>query len=119
MEPRNRQLLRNARMLRKNMTKEENRLWFDFLRDYPVRFRRQEIIGTYIADFYCASVKLIVELDGSQHYEKDSIENDTRRTSYFKELGLSVLRFSNLDIWHNFEGACLSISKAVNERLIK
>ena len=109
-------MLSNARALRKDMTKEENRLWYDFLRDYPVRFRRQEIIGNYIADFYCAKVKLIVELDGSQHFEKDKIESDALRTVYFESLGFCVLRFSNLDIWHNFEGVCHSISQAVSER---
>ena len=119
MQKRNCWLLGNARVLRKNMTKEENHLWYDFLRGYPVHFRRQEIIGSYIADFYCAKAKLIIELDGSQHFEKNNIDSDTRRTAYFESLELGVLRFSNLDIWHNFEGVCLSILQAVNERITK
>ena len=110
-------MLGNARSLRKNMTKEEKHLWFDFLRSYPVRFRRQEIVGPYIADFYCSKAKLIIELDGSQHFEMDQMQYDAHRTFYFNSLGYSVLRFSNIDIWHNFEGACLSISQTINSRI--
>ena len=69
----NKQLVPLARALRKNMTKEERRLWYDFLRDYPVRFSRQKVLGRYIADFYSAEAKLIIELDGSQHYEDENI----------------------------------------------
>ena len=81
-----------------------------------MRFRRQEIVGGYIADFYCAQAKLIIELDGSQHYEKDKIDLDALRTEYFEKLGFSVLRFPNTDIWHHFEGVCLAITQAVNKR---
>ena len=76
----NKQLVSLARALRKNMTKEERRLWYDFLRDYPVRFSRQKVLGRYIADFYSAEAKLIIELDGSQHYEDENIRKDARRT---------------------------------------
>ena len=76
----NKQLVPLARALRKNMTKEERRLWYDFLRDYPVRFSRQKVLGRYIADFYSAEAKLIIELDGSQHYEDENIRKDARRT---------------------------------------
>jgi very-short-patch-repair endonuclease len=76
----NKQLVPLARALRKNMTKEGRRLWYDFLRDYPVRFSRQKVLGRYIADFYSAEAKLIIELDGSQHYEDENIRKDARRT---------------------------------------
>lgn len=81
--PRNRNLLQKARNLRKGMTKEERHLWYDFLRYCSPRFRRQEIIGNYIADFYCHEAQLVLELDGSQHLDSKAIEYDARRTSYF------------------------------------
>ena len=96
------------------MTKEERHLWFDFLRDYPIRFRRQEIIGHYIADFYCSKAKLIVELDGSQHCEEKEIRHAEARTRYFQSLGLRVIRFSNLDVMRNFGGVCTAIMEAAD-----
>lgn len=80
----------------------------------PVRFRRQEIIGQYIADFYCSKAELIVELDGSQHGEEKEICYDEARTRYFQGLGLRVLRFSNLDVMRNFEGVCAAIMEAAD-----
>ena len=114
---RNEQLLAHARVLRKNMTREESHLWYDFLRGYSVRFRRQEIIGNFIADFYCSRAGLIVELDGSQHYHREGVDYDLRRTTYLESIGLSVLRFSNLDVHRNFEGVCMAIVKVVEERI--
>lgn len=111
---RNSNLIGIARNLRRNMTKEEKYLWYDFLCDYSVRFRRQEIIGNYIADFYCDRAKLIVELDGSQHYLEEGMQDDIARTAYFNSLGINVIRFSNLDVMKNFEGVCISISQKVN-----
>ena len=116
MHPRNENLLQNARNLRKNMTKEERHLWFDFLRDYPIRFRRQEVIGNYIADFYCSAAALVVELDGSQHYEDNGKATDLQRTDYLEEIGLTVLRFSNLDVMRNFRGVCEQIDLVVKEK---
>ena len=98
------------------MTKEERKLWYEFLRSYPVRFRRQEIIGNYIADFYCSQAALIVELDGSQHYEKDGLEHDAERTAYFQREGFHVIRFSNLDVMRNFSGVCEIINREVRKR---
>ena len=115
--PRNEKLLQIARNLRKNMTKEERRLWYEFLRDYPVRFRRQEILGNYIVDFYCSSAALVIELDGSQHYEPIEKLHDRERTAYLESLGLQVLRFSNLDILSNFRGVCETIDLAVTQRI--
>ena len=109
MHERNDTLLTNAKNLRRNMTKEERHLWYDFLRDCGVRFRRQEIIGNYIVDFYCSSEKLVIELDGSQHYDPDKQMKDLERTKYLNSQGLRVLRFSNLDVMQNFRGVCEAI----------
>ena len=113
----NSKILPFARNLRKNMTKEERRLWYDFLRDYPVKFTRQKILGKYIADFYCAKVNLVVELDGSQHFEEEGLLNDEKRTEYLAQFGIKVIRISNLDILKNFEGVCVYINKIVNQLL--
>ena len=93
------------------MTKEERHLWYDFLKNLPVIVNRQKVIVSYIADFYCASAKLIIELDGSQHYENKGIMSDKKRDEYFKGLGLQVLRYSNKDINNNFDGVCEDILK--------
>ena len=100
-----------AQKLRKEMTKEERHLWYDFLKGLPVTFNRQKVIGNYIVDFYCASSKLIIEIDGSQHYEAQGIESDKKRDEYFKKLGIQVLRYSNEDINHNYDGVCEDIMK--------
>ena len=101
--------LQNARTLRRSMTKEERHLWYDFLRYCTPRFRRQEIIGNYIADFFCHKAKLVVELDGSQHMEPHIVAYDAQRTIYFQSTGITVLRFFNSDISTNFEGVCQTI----------
>ena len=107
--PRNKTLTAYAKELRKNMTKEERHLWFDFLRYCTPRFRRQEIIGSYIADFYCSKAKLVIELDGSQHLEPKDLVYDSGRTDYFHSLGIQVVRYSNTDIHNNFPGVCQHI----------
>ena len=110
---RNDQLLSNARELRKEMTKEEKTLWYQYLRNYPLRFRRQEIIGSYIADFYCARAKLVIELDGSQHYEDAQRLRDAIRTERLSELGLTVLRIPNNAVNLNLRGVCDCIDETV------
>ena len=95
------------------MTKEERRLWYNFLRNLPLTINRQKVIGNYIADFYCASAKFIIELDGSQHYEPTMLIKDSLRDEYFTSLGFTVLRYSNFDINHNFNGVCLDIMKYI------
>ena len=105
----NAQLTQNARALRKNMTKEERHLWYDFLRSYPTRFLRQKIIDQYIVDFYCHKAKLVIELDGSQHYEQQGKAADARRDAYLREQGLTVLRYSNADINQRFDSVCEDI----------
>ena len=107
--PRNSDLLIHARRLRKEMTKEERHLWYDFLKDYPVKIYRQKIVGNYILDFYCEKAKLAIELDGSQHYEDAGQEYDKKRTMYLNELGIEVFRVSNLDVNRNFRGVCDAI----------
>ena len=98
-----------AKELRKNMTPEEKHLWYDFLNKYPVRFYRQKVLGKYIADFYCAKAKLIIELDGSQHYEDDGIKKDIERDAYLQSQGLTILRYSNADINLRFQNVCQDI----------
>ena len=112
----NKNLKYNAQTLRKNMTKEEAHLWYQFLCRYPLRFRRQYVIGNYIADFYCHQAKLVVELDGSQHYTPAEKEYDQRRTNYLQSQGLIVLRFSILDVMQRFRDFCEAIDMTAKER---
>ena len=91
----NSQLVPFARQLRSEMTKEERHLWYDFLRTYPIRFSRQKVLGKYIADFYSAKVGLVIELDGSQHYEEKNMEADAARTAFLEEYDLKVIRIPN------------------------
>ena len=112
----NGKLTPRAQELRKNMTKEERRLWYEYLRNYPFQFRRQVAFGSYILDFYCAAAKLAIELDGSQHYESDGQNYDAKRTAYLQSLGIEVLRFSNTDILQNLRGVCQTIDMVVMNR---
>ena len=95
-----------AKELRKNMTPWERKLWYNFLRSYPVRFQRQKAIGDYIADFYCASAKLVIELDGSQHYDEKGMEADRERTQSLMQYGIRVLRIPNNAVSQNLRGVC-------------
>ncbi len=113
----NKQLVPFAKQLRKEMTKEERHLWYDFLRAYPVRFSRQKVLGKYIADFYSAEAGLIIELDGSQHYENENMEGDAERTAFLEAYGLKVLRISNNEVSRNFRGVCEYIEAAVRQSL--
>ena len=104
-----------AKKLRKNMTKEERHLWYDFLRTYPVRFLRQKVFGNYIVDFYCAKASLVIELDGSQHFEPSESEKDKARTEYLESLGLRVIRIPNNEINRNFSGVCEYIDTLIKQ----
>lgn len=115
MKPYRKSQIPLARKLRKDMTSYEKHLWYDFLRDYPVRFQRQKAIGRYIADFYCAKAGLIVELDGSGHYEEKQEHYDMERTAYLERMGLHVLRFTNLEIAHQFKDVCEFIHNNVEK----
>ena len=99
------------------MTKEERHLWYDFLKTYPVQFNRQKVIGNYIVDFYCHKAKLIIELDGSQHFENIGCKNDAFRTINLNNLRLDVMRIPNNEIWNNFPGVCQAIDQMVQERI--
>ena len=101
------------------MTKEERRLWSDYLKSYPARIRRQSVIGPYIADFYCASAKLVIELGGSQHYEREGLEYDERRTAYMERIGLKVVRIPNNEVIQNFRGVCEYVDLQIQSRLKK
>ena len=114
--PRNKNLTVFAKELRKNKTKEERHLWYDYLRYCSPRFRRQEIIGNYIADFYCSKAKLVIELDGSQHMDTDALAYDAQRTAYFHSLNITVVRYYNTDITQNFDGVCQHILDVLNHR---
>ena len=116
MHPQNKKLKEFARKLRNNATRHENRLWYEFLRNYPQQFNRQKIILNYIADFYCAKARLVIELDGSQHYTEEGISRDAARDELLKSLDIEVLRFSNLDIDKSFQGVCDAIHLAVLRR---
>jgi len=105
----NSNLTTEAKSLRKNMTKEERHLWYYFLKILPVTVHRQKVIGQYIVDFYIADARIVIELDGSQHYENEGIKQDTERDIYLQSYGLTVLRYSNADVNKNFSSVCQDI----------
>jgi very-short-patch-repair endonuclease len=113
----NKELTKKAQSLRKSQTKEESLLWYQFLCRYPIRFRRQYVIGNYIVDFYCHKAKLVVELDGSQHYSPDEIEYDRVRTRWLEMMGLRVIRFTNLEVMRQFRSVCEAIDMTVKQIL--
>ena len=113
MKDYNKQNISLAKNLRKNMTPWERKLWYLYLRSYPVRFQRQKEIGNYIVDFYCAKAKLVIELDGGGHYTTEQAEKDNRRTKELESMNLNVIRICNLDIGRNFDGVCNYIDLTV------
>jgi len=113
MLPRNKNLKSISRKLRNNATKQENHLWYNFLRKHNLQFYRQRIIGDYIVDFYCPNARLIIELDGSQHYEENAEKYDVSRTEYLSSIGLYILRFTNKDINDYFEEVCQKIEETI------
>ncbi len=113
----NKQLVPFAKQLRKEMTTEERHLWYDFLKTYPVRFSRQKVLGKYIADFYSAEARLVIELDGSQHYEERGTHKDIERTVFLEGYGLKVIRIPNNEVSRNFRGICEYIDAAVKQSL--
>ncbi len=113
----NKLLVPFAKQLRKDMTKEERHLWYDFLRSYPVRFSRQKVLGKYIVDFYSAEAKLVIELNGAQHFEKENMARDAERTAFLEGYGLRVLRIPNNEVNRNFTGVCEYIDDACEQSL--
>ena len=105
-----------AKTLRKTMTKEERHLWYDFLRSYPVKFYRQRRIDRYIVDFYCAQAQLVIELDGSQHYDEAGVASAQERTAVLESYGLHVIRFTNLEIRRQFSDVCEVIHQYVRKK---
>ncbi len=99
------------------MTKEERHLWYDFLRQYPVKFIRQKVVGNFILDFFCPQANLAVELDGSEHYTDEGIAYDNARSDFLSQFNIEVVRIFNTDIHHNFEGVCEFIDAKVNEKI--
>jgi very-short-patch-repair endonuclease len=110
--PRNKSLKEHSRELRKHATKQENHLWYDFLRTQVPRWTRQRILGSYIVDFFCFERKLVIELDGGQHYEEQAMKHDKVRTEYLNALGIEVVRFTNSDVDDDFEAVCSVIAAA-------
>lgn len=113
----NKLLVPFARQQRKDMSKEERHLWYDFLRSYPVRLSRQKVLGKYIVDFYSAEAKLVIELDGAQHFEKENMARDVERTAFLEGYGLRVLRIPNNEVNRNFNGVCEYIDDACEQSL--
>ena len=110
-KPYRRDLRERAQALRSNLTEPERRLWYGCLRALPIPVKRQKPIGSYIVDFYCASRKLAIEIDGDSHYSPEAIEMDNARTLALSALGISVLRFTNEDVMKNFDGVCAEIAR--------
>ena len=108
-----------ARMLRKNMTIEEKHLWYDFFSKYHIRVYRQRTIGRYIADFYCAKAKLVIELDGSQHGEEKIERYDNERTAFLEELGIMVVRIPNHTIKNHFNDVCRYLDELIESRIAR
>ena len=107
MQPKyNKELTSLAKNLRRNMTPQERDLWYQYLRPHPFKFTRQKVLGKYIADFYCASAKLVIELDGSQHYDEKGMEADRERTQFLMQYGIRVLRIPNNAVSQNLRGVC-------------
>ena len=113
----NKKLTPFAQKLRKDMTKEERQLWYQYLKEYPVQFRRQVTCGQYILDFYCSKAKLAIELDGSQHFEPEALEADLQRTEFLNGIGICVLRIPNNEVWKNLRGVCEKIDYTVKSRI--
>ncbi len=111
----NKQLKPFSQKMRREMTKEERHLWYDFLKALPVTVHRQKVLGNYIADFYIASQKIVIELDGSQHYMGNGIRSDRDRDAWMKQNGITVLRYSNLQIQREFKAVCSDILQHLDD----
>lgn len=113
----NHKMLPVARELRRKMTPQEKKLWYDFLRKYPMKFYKQRIIESFIVDFYCADARLVIELDGSQHYTEQGKEYDEQRTAILEQYGVQVLRFTNLDVDRHLDAVCAQIDTTIQHRI--
>ena len=113
----NYKMLGTARTLRRNLTPQEHRLWYVFLRDYPIKIYKQRIIESFVVDFYCAQARLVIELDGSQHYTEQGKEYDCERTHILQQYGPEVLCFANHDIDEHFDAICEQIHHTIQDRI--
>ena len=111
--PYRRDLKRRSQGLRRDPTRAERRLWFEFLRDLPEKFTRQKPLGHYIADFYCSSCRLVIEVDGDSHFDDSGEAYDARRTAALEAESVRVLRVTNLEVMEEFEGVCQRIRDAL------
>ena len=105
-----------AQKLRREMTPEEKHLWYQFLKPQGIKAKRQQIIGTFIVDFYIPSAKIVIEIDGSQHYEQEAQTKDHERDAALEQLGILVLRYTNSDINQRFRDVCMDILLHVEKR---
>ena len=110
----NHELLNIAKILRRNMTKQEKHLWYDFLQRYPIKTYKQRIIDNFIADFYCHKARLVIEIDGAQHYEHEVKKYDEKRTEYLESIGIKVIRILNGQINKDFENVCRYINSNID-----
>lgn len=113
----NAELTHLARQLRPNTTEEKRRLWYCFLRGHEARFSRQKVLGRYIADFYSAKAKLVIELDGSQHYDEENASKDKERTAFLEQYGLKVIRIPNNELNKSFRNVCEYIDTTAKQRM--
>lgn len=116
--PKNPNILPRARELRRNMTPQERKLWYLFLRDYPIKIYKQRIIQSFIVDFYCHKAKLVIEVDGSQHYTPENMEYDKERTAVLKKYNLTVIRFSNYEVDKHFDTVCEKIDYVIKGAIL-
>ena len=114
--PKDNKKLATARRLRRDMTPHERKLWYLFLQKYPTKIYKQRIIDRFIVDFYCASAKLVIEIDGSQHFEEDGLNSDAKRTEILEQYGLHVVRYTNREIDREFSAVCQQIDQIIKER---
>ena len=114
--PKDNSKLETARRLRREMTPQERKLWYLFLQKYPTKIYKQRIVDRFIVDFYCASAKLVIEVDGSQHYEEAGLIYDAERTTVLESFGLKIIRYSNREIEREFSAVCEQIDNTIKER---
>ena len=112
-------LINVAKILRRNMTKQEKHLWYDFLKNYPVKIYKQRVLDNFIVDFYCHQARLAIEIDGLQHYTAIGSYHDAVRTEILEKYNIVVLRFSNEKIDKEFDEVCFVIDRIIKERLGK
>ena len=113
----NPKLTPRAQELRREATPQEKHLWYDFLSTHPMRFLRQRVMGSFIADFYCHEARLVIEIDGSQHFTPEGLRYDAQRTAALETLNLRVIRFTNHEVDHQFDGVCQMIDAVLIEQL--